>query len=222
MGRGDGSTWLVILVCCHVFLITTCLENRVFSEDQVKQYERDGFLFVSDLLDGPSNLGKRLEEAGEIMWNVSQRDQFETFSIVERNLLYRLPQENERALEAFREAALFSKISQGCAELLRLDPENQNLRLLRDVFLGKTIDTESNCDWHVDDQLFWPESYLSPILGINVWIALDAMPAKYQGSMAVAKGSHRAEWRESGKPSITAHVFVASNVSHKLYAIYFE
>jgi hypothetical protein len=31
--------------------------------------------------------------------------------------------------------------------------------------------------------------------GINAWIALDDMPAMYQGSMAVAPGSHTASWR---------------------------
>jgi len=30
---------------------------------------------------------------------------------------------------------------------------------------------------------------------MNVWIALDDMPAQYRGSMAVAPGSHKAAWR---------------------------
>jgi hypothetical protein len=31
--------------------------------------------------------------------------------------------------------------------------------------------------------------------GVNVWIALDDMPAECQGSMALSAGSHRAPWR---------------------------
>jgi hypothetical protein len=61
----------------------------------------------------------------------------------------------------------------------------------------------SGCDWHVDDHGFWPESYLSEASqqsgkdqdGVNVWIALEDMPAVYQGSMALAARSHREPWR---------------------------
>lgn len=31
--------------------------------------------------------------------------------------------------------------------------------------------------------------------GVNVWIALDDMPAEFQGSMALSPGSHRAPWK---------------------------
>jgi hypothetical protein len=59
------------------------------------------------------------------------------------------------------------------------------------------------CGWHVDDQGFWPESYISTAskesgkdkYGINAWVALDDMPKAYEGSMAVARGSHEASWR---------------------------
>lgn len=51
------------------------------------------------------------------------------------------------------------------------------------------------CDWHVDDVGFWPESYDSEHEGINVWIAMQDMPAFAQGSMALAPGSHKADWR---------------------------
>jgi hypothetical protein len=59
------------------------------------------------------------------------------------------------------------------------------------------------CDYHVDDQQFWPSRYKSEASlasgkdqdGVNVWLALDDMPADCAGSMAVVPGSHRAEWR---------------------------
>lgn len=60
----------------------------------------------------------------------------------------------------------------------------------------------------MDDQNFWPESFLTAprtdisgndggyvSSGINVWLAMDDMPAIYGGSMAVAPGSHTANWR---------------------------
>jgi Phytanoyl-CoA dioxygenase (PhyH) len=68
--------------------------------------------------------------------------------------------------------------------------------------LGKPVNS-TGCDWHVDDHGFWPESYLSEASkqsgkdqdGVNVWIALEDMPEKYLGSMALAAGSHREPWR---------------------------
>lgn len=55
----------------------------------------------------------------------------------------------------------------------------------------------------MDDHGFWPESYISEASkqsgkdqdGVNVWIALEDMPAVYRGSMALAAGSHREPWR---------------------------
>jgi len=52
-------------------------------------------------------------------------------------------------------------------------------------------------------QGFWPESFLSSASaesgvdqdGINVWIALEDMPAEFLGSMALSAGSHRVPWR---------------------------
>jgi hypothetical protein len=77
------------------------------------------------------------------------------------------------------------------------------LNIHRDVFLARAVDDVKPCDWHIDDTGFWPESYISTASeqtgkdqnGINVWIALDDMPAVSQGSMAVAPGSHKASWR---------------------------
>lgn len=71
-----------------------------------------------------------------------------------------------------------------------------------DMFLGKPVNG-SGCDWHVDDHGFWPESYISEASqssgkdqdGVNVWIALEDMPADFLGSMALAAGSHREPWR---------------------------
>lgn len=70
--------------------------------------------------------------------------------------------------------------------------------------MAKPVNSSEFCDYHVDDQGFWPEQYHSEATemsgrdqhGINAWVALDDMPSRYEGSMAVAPGSHVAEWRE--------------------------
>lgn len=82
----------------------------------------------------------------------------------------------------------------------------------RDVFLAKPVDSSQLCDWHVDDLGFWPAQFVSSASassgtdqdGINVWLSLDDMPAKYEGSMAVAPGSHAADsrWRAEAYSAI--------------------
>ena len=68
--------------------------------------------------------------------------------------------------------------------------------LTSDVFMSKSVEQDSFCDWHVDDQGFWPESFVSDHEGVNAWVAMEDMPAAYQGSMALSPGSHNAhEWR---------------------------
>jgi hypothetical protein len=74
-----------------------------------------------------------------------------------------------------------------------------------DFFFSRSIIDTKVCDWHVDAHGLWPESCETPSQaskasgkdqdGINAWIALDDMPIEYEGSMAVAAGSHRAPWR---------------------------
>ena len=57
-------------------------------------------------------------------------------------------------------------------------------------------------DWivPVDDSGFWPTSAEST--GVNVWIALDDMPSKYEGGLAISPGSHQADWREEAYRAI--------------------
>jgi Phytanoyl-CoA dioxygenase (PhyH) len=62
--------------------------------------------------------------------------------------------------------------------------------------MSKPVKVDETCDWHVDDVGFWPEAFGSEKEGINAWIALQDMPRKYQGSMALSPGSHKAEWRK--------------------------
>jgi len=116
----------------------------------------------------------------------------------------------QEILQTFRNVALRSKLPQICAELMNLDPEAQCLHLLRDVFLGKEVSDAPTCDWHVDDQAFWPESFLTTaegndsqdLNGINVWLALDDYTPQHGGSMILSRGSHKTEWRHEAYESI--------------------
>ena len=126
--------------------------------------------------------------------------------------------------KAFRDVAIRSKIPMVASELMGIahvdvdtsmatarsnttttttttnttsNSKNNNVRLLRDVFLGKGLDDPKACQWHVDDPSFWPESYQSTGgAGVNAWIAMADMP--YGGSMGLARGSHKADWRVRG------------------------
>ena len=73
------------------------------------------------------------------------------------------------------------------------------LRLLKDAFMAKGKE-QKHCGWHVDDSGFWPTDASSN--GVNVWIALDDMPAKYGGGLAVSPGSHTADWRQKAYETI--------------------
>ena len=122
--------------------------------------------------------------------------------------------------QAFRDTALTSAIPAFIAKVLfqmeeekeeeeaqkeRVGNKNDNkdsgttLRLLKDAFMAKGKE-QKHCGWHVDDSGFWPTDASSN--GVNVWIALDDMPAKYGGGLAVSPGSHTAEWRQKAYETI--------------------
>jgi len=104
--------------------------TQILRTDQIEAYTRDGFIVMRDLL--PTELVDRLSRAGD---RVAERGQkFPSFfSVVERGVLFDCGIGEPRSDDtmAFREAALFSAIPQVCAELMRLDPLRQNVRVLR-------------------------------------------------------------------------------------------
>jgi len=171
--------------------------DRVLNDEQVELFHTEGYIKVSGLFD--DEMVHDLAMAAKQTISSSPRFPF-FYSVSQTGLLFGSTSEgkhNHTTTQTFRKTALYSKIPQVVAELMKLDPEVHNLRVLRDVFLAISVEDSESCDWHVDDLGFWPESYLSEegMEGINVWIALDDMPSAYQGSMAVAPGSHKAEWR---------------------------
>ena len=172
---------------------TSSDSKRLLTDDQVDAYNRNGFVVVSGLLD--SNEMKSLVDAGEdvvskhIDMSGDKGPSKGNFQVHEFGLVL-----NDKR---FRDVALHSRLPRVAAELLQLDRQSQNLRVLKDVFLAKGHESTSSCGWHVDDQLFWPAAYQLPTRssvvdqsGVNAWIALDDMPIENGASMAVSPASH--------------------------------
>jgi hypothetical protein len=274
-----ASSWLSICLLCLTVVFQAVTSDNVpfFTAEQLSDYDRDGFLVVSNIFSATDL--DRLMVAGDAMVAAAADSSNKTFSVMAEGVLF----ENQNATDhstltnagddsssscsassdtlatsnAFRQIAVHSVLGQACAELLRLDPDNKydNLRILRDVFLAKPVHTSRECDWHVDDQAFWPESHCSETTttitttgsspttntknngdgssseqhededeyaeehdtytttdvcangepsdrGVNVWIAMDDMPLATLGSMALARGSHKAVWRHDAYRAI--------------------
>lgn len=187
----------------------------VIPDDQVDAYNRDGFVVISGLLDADELNG--LVGAGEAL--VSEH--VEKLGGKPKNGNFQVhefgPLMND---ERFRNVALHSRLPRAAAELMQLDRQTQNLRVLKDVFLAKGHESSSSCGWHVDDQLFWPAAYELPVSevdqsGINAWIALDDMPVEHGGSMAVSPGSHaeRLPWRDEALAALNFRDDLGNGIS---------
>lgn len=195
---------------------------------QRQTFERDGCVVISGLLskDELSHLvdsGQRIVDAEQ---NIKKGSLY--FKIAERGIMICGPSNpimddaDEKAdiAQGFRNVALRSKLPQVAAELMGLDTEKEEtVKVLRDIFLGKSVHEEKCCGWHVDDHSFWPQSYqhtnskeedatpdtgapAAATDGINAWIAMRDMPAQYGGSLGLAPGSHKAEWRHDAYESL--------------------
>jgi Phytanoyl-CoA dioxygenase (PhyH) len=179
------------------------------TSEQRQDFKTDGFIVISGLLSAEQTT--KFVEAGQVIVQRHSDPGSLYFKLAERGVMICGPsnpnmseEERESIASVFRDVALQSKIPHVAAELMDLDPNEENVRVLRDVFLGKNIHEQKHCGWHVDDNAFWPESYQSSKSshGINAWIAMQDMPAKYGGGLAVAPGSHTAQWRQQGYESL--------------------
>lgn len=171
------------------------------TKEQQEAFQRDGFIVVSGLLD--ANVLAKLVKSGDIIMDHNTGCQINPyFEATHKGVALNGPavtmseKYEQFVTESFRNVALYSKMPQVAAELMGFDQKSKdrNVRILRDVFLGKGIKSPRSCQWHVDDPSVWPESYLSTGgYGINAWIALADFPAG--GSLGLASGSHTADWR---------------------------
>ena len=137
-----------ILLACQAFTVADRVEAvcqpNLLDESQIEEYKRDGFIVLRDLLD--ENLVARLCETGEEV--CQKKSAFPTFfAVMERGLIFNggstrnnddgdtedtvEKQRRAEATSVFREVALYSQIPQVVAELMALDPDRQNLRVLR-------------------------------------------------------------------------------------------
>lgn len=172
--------------------------------DALQMFKKDGYVVMRGLLDSDSI--DRLNMAGKSFIQIEEeRMRKETNSPKTPNLFHTVgprqlflspPGEDiHPELKAFREVSLDSLVPKVVAELMGLDPENDSLRIIRDIFLAKG--SEKSCGWHVDGLTFWPTAARIPSnhTGINAWIAMDDMPVECGGSMVVSPGSQTADWR---------------------------
>ncbi|KAL7572481.1 hypothetical protein ACA910_000309 [Epithemia clementina (nom. ined.)] len=236
MEKNPGFAWSITPIPNNAAPAVS--DKKLVAPEQIEAFERDGYILLRGLFSREEI--EKMTAAGDALVSISQHGRAQTFSVLEKNLIYGSldagstrtvndtctsdsndglikQQEDEEAqtkemiVQTFRNVALRSKLPTICAELMCLNPERQNLRCIRDVFLAKYVNRNDTCDWHVDDQGFWPESFLSTAAqenpehdqnGINVWIALDDFSPANGGSMIVSQGSHKAPWRHEAYLSI--------------------
>jgi len=186
----------------------TAAPKRLITDDQLKDYIMDGYIVLSGLLEA-DELNALIEAGNNIVSGYIEKLGGKelpkgNFQVHEYGLVLDDKEASgEGSKNIFRSVALHSQLPQIAAELMQLDENSENLRLLRDVFLAKGPESTSSCGWHVDDQMFWPATYQLPNqpmvdqTGINAWIALDDMPVNNGGSLAVAPASHSdsVSWR---------------------------
>jgi ectoine hydroxylase-related dioxygenase (phytanoyl-CoA dioxygenase family) len=227
-----------------------------FTAEQQALYDERGYLIVSPSMFSEADL-QGLMEAGNALVTAAATMKTPQFSVIAQGVMFE-NSEHQNATDAtgtgddadsdsdessscsatnttsnaFRQIAVHSVLGQACAQLLQLDAnKGDNLRILRDVFLAKPVHASTECDWHVDDQFFWPESFCNGTTdsgvdtacadgeasdrGVNVWIAMDDMPLDMQGSMALAPGSHKADWRHDAYRAIGQDRSIAGGVASR-------
>jgi hypothetical protein len=120
-------------------------EGNIFDQEQHKAFQRDGLLVVPFMLD--PILVQNLEHAASVTVENTPKIPF-YFSVTKQGAMFRSLEnsnsnsnstadadadgnEGDVAADAFRQAALFSNLPRAAAELMQLDPDTQNLRILR-------------------------------------------------------------------------------------------
>jgi hypothetical protein len=168
-------------------------------------FDKEGYVIIRGLVNDA--MMNRLDAAAQVFLQEENQTKPQTFSALKFNPIYLSPPTNETtndvSMDAFREVALMSAIPSFIARVLMDLPPNKTLRVLKDVFLAKGRE-ENYCGWHVDDSFFWPACAhsTSELPGVNAWIAMDDIPSKFGGGLAVAPKSHKAEWRQEAYETI--------------------
>jgi hypothetical protein len=113
----------------------TITQDNIFDQAQHEAFQRDGFVVVSGMLD--PILVQNLEHAANLTVEITPKIPF-YFSVSKQGAIFGSKKnctadgsEGDVAVNAFRQAALFSDLPRAAAELMQLDPETQNVRILR-------------------------------------------------------------------------------------------
>jgi hypothetical protein len=116
----------------------TSAQASIFDQEQHEAFQRDGFMVVSGMMD--PILVQNLEHAAELTVENTPKVPF-YFSVTKQGVLFGSKknctadadgiERDVAAVDAFRQAALFSDLPRAAAELMQLDPETQDLRILR-------------------------------------------------------------------------------------------
>ncbi|CAB9519270.1 expressed unknown protein [Seminavis robusta] len=177
--------------------------DKIMSEIRAT-FDAEGFVLIRGLLEEEPL--ERLCEDGQKVADLVKLGS--TFTSLKFGPIFSFPDASEKDVvcgQAFRDVAMRSTIPAFIARVLfynqQGDDNNKDasLRLLKDCFLAKGKE-QRFCGWHVDDSGFWPTDSQSN--GVNVWISMDSMPAKYGGGLAISPKSHTAEWRQHAYETI--------------------
>ena len=98
----------------------TTTNNNAISSEQLEAFLRDGYLVVKNVFD-KAELQRVVEKSREL--GADQPGTY--FSTIIKGAMF--------SHEAFRSIVLHSKMPKIAAELMQLDPQTQNLRILRYV-----------------------------------------------------------------------------------------
>ena len=195
---GDGST----------ITQTQTPTIRTLTDDEIENYQRDGFVVIKKLL---SNTNDVLRLRDEATLTINKSSVISIFDLLATHryskVVYDLWRTNEYIATFVLKTLpkhVVSKImvvvsSQDVvdtinnkveiaagkpSETTEIFVDNKNgIRLLRDAYFKFTTG-QIGCDWHVDDPAFWPTEEDST--GLTVWIALDDMSIANGGGIAIA------------------------------------
>lgn len=158
------------------------------TRQQIEEYDTNGYVIIPKLLTEP-----QIRSSLQAVVKMKRRRSLATRLMYKLFPAYgNLKFQTWRTNAALEEVAFDSPASSICASLMRLNPEIQPLRLVKDAVLGYQAG-DKGCDWHVDDKVFWPcedGNFGKPDAGINVWITLSSISKKDGGGLALARGSH--------------------------------
>ena len=109
-------------------------QRRILNDGQVAAYREDGFIVMKGVLS--KQLTDGMAEAGQLIADRAIKFPM-FFSVIENGLIFNgggTFDGNQSSIDTtavFRDVALYSNIPRIAAELMELDPETQNLRVLR-------------------------------------------------------------------------------------------